>query len=66
MPVIKRMIKQSEASKGIIIPKEWLDYQESKYGPFDEVIIEGLENDVLTIRPNIISKVEKEPDKVDT
>jgi len=66
MPVIKRLLNISEVSKAIIIPKDWLDFQEAKYGPFDEVVIEGLENDLLTIRPNLTTKIEKEPEKVDT
>lgn len=60
MPVTKKLIRISEFSKAIILPKEWLDFHEAKDGPFDEVVIEGLENELLTVRPNRNPKVEKE------
>jgi hypothetical protein len=66
MPVTKKLLKLSEFSKGIILPKEWIEFQENKDGPFDEVIIEGLESDFITVRPSRSPKVEKDPEKVVT
>ena len=56
MPLIKKVIDVGKTSKGIILPKSWLDFLESKHGKIDSVSMEV--NGKLIIRP-IIKEVQK-------
>jgi antitoxin component of MazEF toxin-antitoxin module len=49
MALIKRIISVGKTSKGVILPKSWLDFLESKHGKIDSVSMEV--NGKLTIRP---------------
>ena len=49
MPLIRKIIEVGKTSKGIILPKSWLDYLENLYGTIETVSMEV--NDKLTIRP---------------
>lgn len=49
MPLIRKIIEVGKTSKGIILPKSWLDYLENLYGTIETVSMEV--NGKLTIRP---------------
>jgi hypothetical protein len=49
VPLIKKVIAVGKTSKGVILPKSWLDYFERKYGEVDSVSMEV--NGKLVIRP---------------
>ena len=48
-PLVKKIIEIGKSSKGIVIPKSWLDLIESQHGRVEAVSMEINEN--LTIRP---------------
>jgi len=48
-PLIRRIIDVGKTSKGITLPKTWLDFLESKHGKIDSVSMEV--NGKLIIRP---------------
>ena len=50
MPIIRKIIDFGKTSKGVILPKSWLEYYEKETGKhIDSVAMEV--NRVLTIRP---------------
>ena len=52
MPIIKKIIEVGKTSKGVILPKSWLDLIERQTGkPLTEVSVTV--NDNLTIQPLI-------------
>ncbi len=52
MPIIRKIIDCGKTSKGVILPKSWLDYLERETGkPLTEVSMTV--NDNLTIQPII-------------
>jgi len=59
MPLVRRIIEVGKTSKGVILPKSWLDLLEKKHGKVEAVTMEV--NGQLIIKP-ILSK-EKEPEK---
>ena len=50
MPIIRKIIEVGKTSRGIILPKSWLEFFEEKEGkPIEEVAIEV--DNTLTITP---------------
>lgn len=49
MPLVRRIIEVGKTSKGVILPKSWLDFLEKKHGKIDAVSMEV--NGQLIIRP---------------
>jgi len=50
LPIIRKIIDFGKTSKGVILPKSWLEYYEKETGKqIDSVAMEV--NRVLTIRP---------------
>ena len=49
MPIVRKIIDVGKTSKGVILPKSWLDYFERKYGEIGSVSMEV--NGKLIIRP---------------
>jgi len=50
MPIIRKIIEVGKTSKGVILPKSWLEYYEEETGEeIERVAIEV--NRVLTITP---------------
>jgi len=60
MPIIRKVIEVGKTSRGIIIPKSWLEYYEESEGQSIETVAIEV-NRVLKIEP-IFSK-KKEPMK---
>lgn len=59
-PLIRKIIDVGKTSKGVILPKSWLVFLESKYGKVEAVSMEV--NGKLTIRPILkeVDKIQKE------
>lgn len=55
-PLIRRIIDVGKTSKGITLPKTWLDFLETKYGEIETVSMEV--NGKLVIRP-ILKEVQR-------
>jgi phosphate uptake regulator len=49
VPLVRRIINVGKTSKGVILPKSWLDFLEKKHGVIEAVTMEV--NGRLTIRP---------------
>ena len=49
LPIIRRLIPLGNSSKGISLPKTWLDFLEKKHGSIDCIALEV--NGKITIRP---------------
>ena len=49
MPLVRKIIEVGKTSKGVILPKSWLDFLEKKHGRIDAVSIEV--NGHLIIKP---------------
>lgn len=49
MPLIRKIIEVGKTSKGVILPKSWLDFLEKKYGKISAVSMEV--NGQLIIKP---------------
>lgn len=49
MPLVRKIIDIGKTSKGVILPKSWLDFLEGKHGKIETVSMEV--NGELTIRP---------------
>ena len=49
MPLTRKIISLSNSSKGVTLPKSWLDLLEEKHGKIETVSMEV--NDKLVIRP---------------
>jgi len=49
MPIKRKIVAFGNSSKGIILPKSWLDLLEEKNGKIESVSMEV--NDTLVIRP---------------
>ncbi len=47
MPILKKLIKLGDSSRGIILPADWLEYQKRR-GPVENVLVE-IDGDKLTI-----------------
>lgn len=57
MPIVRKIIEVGKTSKGVILPKSWLEYYEDEEGkPIEAVTIEV--NKKLTIEPYIPKKKE--------
>jgi len=61
MALIKRIISVGKTSKGVILPKSWLDFLESKHGKIDSVSMEL--NGKLVIRPILKERLRNKPKK---
>jgi len=56
MPIIRKIIEVGKTSKGIIIPKSWLEYYEKSAGkPIEAVTIEV--NQVLKVMPYLPEEI---------
>lgn len=49
MPLVRKIIAFGNSSKGIILPKSWLDFLENEYGKIEAVTMEV--NGKLIIHP---------------
>jgi hypothetical protein len=49
MPLVRKIIEIGKTSKGVIIPKSWLDFLEKKHGKIEAVSMEV--NGQLIIKP---------------
>ncbi len=49
MPIMRKIIAFGNSSKGIILPKSWLDFLEKKHGRIEAVTMEI--NGKLIIKP---------------
>ena len=49
MPLVRKIIDVGKTSKGVILPKSWLDYLEKKHGQIEAVMMEV--NGCLIIKP---------------
>ena len=49
MPLVRKIIAVGKTSKGVTLPKSWLDYLQKEHGAIDAVSMEV--NGKLTIRP---------------
>ena len=55
MPIVRKIIEVGKTSKGVILPKSWLEYYENEAGEkIEKVTIEV--NRVLTIAPLLKKK----------
>ena len=58
MPLIRKIIDVGKTSKGVILPKSWLEYYEQEMGKhIDSVAMEV--NRVLTIKPIFEKETQK-------
>jgi antitoxin component of MazEF toxin-antitoxin module len=55
VPIIRKIIDIGKTSKGVIIPKSWLNYLEYEHGKIETVSIEV--NGKITISPILTSAV---------
>jgi len=58
MPIIRKVIDVGKTSKGITLPKSWLEYYEEKAGKQIESVAMEV-NSILTIRPIFAKKKPK-------
>jgi len=49
MPLVRKIIEIGKTSKGVILPKSWLDFLEKKHGKIEAVSMEV--NGQLIIKP---------------
>jgi antitoxin component of MazEF toxin-antitoxin module len=56
MPLVRKIIDVGKTSKGVILPKSWLQFLQEKHGKIEAVSMEV--NGKLTIRP-ILKKEKK-------
>jgi phosphate uptake regulator len=49
MPLVRKIISVGKTSKGVILPKSWLDFLQKEHGVIEAVSMEV--NGKLTIRP---------------
>jgi len=61
MPIIRKIIEVGKTSKGIILPKSWLEYYEKETGEKIEKVAMEV-NRVLTITP-LLEKKKRDPSK---
>ena len=61
MPIIRKLISFGNSSKGITLPKSWLDFLECHYGKIESVSMEV--NGKLIIRP-ILKEVRRNQPKI--
>jgi hypothetical protein len=61
MPIIRKIIEVGKTSKGIILPKSWLEYYEKETGEKIEKVAMEV-NRVLTITP-LLEKKKRNPSK---
>lgn len=50
MPIVRKIIDVGKTSKGIILPKSWIDYYEKQHGEHIETVAIEV-NRVLKIEP---------------
>jgi antitoxin component of MazEF toxin-antitoxin module len=56
MPLVRKIIEIGKTSKGIILPKSWLDFLEAKHGKVEAVTMEV--DGQLTIKPILKEEVD--------
>ena len=58
MPIARRLIPLGNSSRGITLPKSWIDLVEKKHGSIESVSLEV--NGKITIRPIFIKEKDRE------
>ena len=48
--ISKKLINLGDSSKAVILPADWIAYQEKKIGHFDSVVLE-MQGDTVVISP---------------